>query len=97
MAVRRSKAKLTHPPRLVSRRLQYLRAGGYGSPMERVNVIDVEVRNVAVIAELAGGGNVRAATEHEGHSACATEAPVARGDVIELATQDIAIPSTGDL
>jgi hypothetical protein len=50
-----------------------------------IHIVDVEIRDVAVIANLAGGRNVWAATQHERHVAGATEAPIARVDVIELA------------
>jgi hypothetical protein len=57
----------------------------------------VEVGDVAVIAEFAGVRNVGAATEHECDLACATETPIARRDVVELAPEDIAVPGSRDL
>jgi hypothetical protein len=82
MAVGGSKRELTHPPRFVSWRLQDLGPDSYGPPMKRVDVVHIEVRDIAVIANLAGGRNLRAAAEHKWHVAGATEPPVARVDVM---------------
>ncbi len=95
VTVGRTKAKLAHAPRLVSWRLQNLGTDGDGPPVERVNVVDTEVSDIAVIAELAGGRHVGTSAEHECDSAGATEAPVARVDVIEFTLEDVAVPGSG--
>ena len=50
--------------------------------MKRVNVVDTQIRDIAVVAKLACGGNVRAATEHEHDRARATKPPVAGAGVL---------------
>jgi hypothetical protein len=72
LAVGRSKRQLTHAPRLVLRGLAYLRARGDGSRVKRVNVIDTQIRDIAVIAKFARRRNVWATTEHEDDLARAT-------------------------
>lgn len=84
MTVRRTKAKLAHAPRLVSWRLQNLSTDGDGPPVERVNVVDTGVGDIAVIAELTSGRGVGTSAEHERNAAGAAEAPVARVDIIEF-------------
>jgi hypothetical protein len=95
VTVGRTKAKLAHAPRLVSWRLQNLGTDGDSSPIERVNVVDPEVGNTAVITEFASGRHVGTSAEHERDTASAAEAPVARGDIIDFTLEDVAIPSTG--
>jgi hypothetical protein len=95
VAVGRPKAELTHAPRFVSRGLEYLCSSIDGSRVEPVNVVDPQIGDVAVIAELARRRNVRAAPEHERDLARATESPIARVDVIELAPEYVAVPLTG--
>jgi hypothetical protein len=95
MAVGRSEPELTHAPRFVSGGLEDLCACSNGSCVKPVDVVDAEVRDVAVIAELARGGNVRTSAEHEGDLARATEPPIARVNVIEFAPEDVAIPRAG--
>jgi hypothetical protein len=63
--------------------------------MELVDIVDTEVRHVAVIAKLAGGGNVRASAEHECDLTGATETPVTRVDVVDFAAEHVAIPGAG--
>jgi len=95
MAVGRPKRELAHAPPFVSGGLEDLCAGSNGSRVKPVNVVDAEVCDITVIAKLARGGNVRAAAEHEGDVARATEPPIARVNVIELAPEDVAIPRAG--
>jgi hypothetical protein len=97
VTVGRTKAKLAHAPRLVSWRLQNLGTDGESPPIERVNVVDTEVGDIAVIAELASGRHVGTSAEHERHTAGAAEAPVARGDIVEFTLKDVAVPSTADV
>jgi hypothetical protein len=91
MAVRGPKRELAHARRFVSGGREDLCACGHGSRVKPVNVVDAQVCDVAVIAKLARGGNVRAAAEHERDFARATEPPIARVNVIELAPKDLAI------
>jgi hypothetical protein len=95
VAVGRPKRELTHAPWFVVGGLEYLCACRDRSHVERINVIDAQIRDIAVIAKLARGGNVGAATKHEHHLARATKPPIARVNVIELAPEDVAIPRTG--
>jgi hypothetical protein len=60
--------------------------------MEAVNVVDVQVGDIAVVAQLTGRRDIGAATEHEDHPACPAEAPVARIGVVQFATKHIPIP-----
>lgn len=53
VAVGRAKPEFAHSPRLVAGGLQHLGARGEGVAVELVNVIDVEIRHGAVVAELA--------------------------------------------
>jgi len=92
MPVRRAKPKLAPAPRFVSWRLEHVCARSDRLAEERINVIDVEVGDVAVVAKLAGGWNVRATSEHERHAAGAAKPPVARIDVVDLAPENIAVP-----
>lgn len=85
MAIRRPEPEFPHAPGFVSRGLHHLGARSNGSAVEAVNVVDVEVRDVAVVAQLVGRGNVRAAAEHEGDLAGTTESPIARGDIVKFA------------
>jgi hypothetical protein len=95
MAVGRPERELVHAPPFVSRGLEDVGACSKGSRVKPVNVVDAEVCDIAVIAHLARGGNVRAAAEHKGDGARTTEPPIARVNVIELAPEDVAIPRTG--
>ena len=95
VTVRRTKPKLAHAPRLISWRLQNLGTDGNGPPVERVNVVDTEVGDIAVIAELASGRDVGTSAEHECGTASAAEAPVTRIDIIDLTLEDVAVPSSG--
>jgi len=52
MSVGRTQCQLASSPRLVGRRLQDLGAGVERAPVHRVNVVDVEIRDVAVVAEV---------------------------------------------
>ncbi|HUP86755.1 MAG TPA: hypothetical protein VM143_13925 [Acidimicrobiales bacterium] len=77
---RRSRATLrtlTHPPRLVGRRLQDISAGTHRSVMEGVDIVDSKVRDVAVRAELCDWDVVGAASEHDVDVTGPTEDPVA--------------------
>jgi len=94
MAVGRPQRDLTHAPGFVSWSFQNLSARSNGSAVEAIDVVDAQVRDVAVIAKLTGGGNVRATAEHEGDLPSAAEPPVAWGDVIDFASQDGAVPGT---
>jgi hypothetical protein len=69
--------------------------GAGRSAVERVDVVDAEIRDVAVIADRGRCGRVRAAAEHEGDVARATEAPVSWLDVVEFATKDVPVPGAG--
>jgi hypothetical protein len=97
MTVGGSKCELAHAPRLVVWLRQDLGTCGDGSFMESVNVVHVQVRDVAVIAELSRAGHVRAPTEHEGDLARTTEPPVVRGDVVDVAAEHVPIPSSATL
>jgi hypothetical protein len=92
MPVGRPKPKLSPPPWFVLWGLEDVCARGDRPTEERVNVVDVEIGDVAVVAKLAGGRNVRATSEHERHAARATKPPVARIDVVDLAPENIAVP-----
>jgi hypothetical protein len=97
MAVGRPERDLAHAQRFVSRGLEHLCACTHGSRVKLVNVVDAKVCDIAVIAKLARGGNVRAAAEHERDVARTTEPPIARVNVIELASEDVPIPPTGSV
>ncbi len=58
MAVGRPQSKLAHAPWFVSRRFQHFGVRGHGSSVEAIYVVDMEVRDIAVIAKLTRGGNV---------------------------------------
>ena len=97
MTVWGSKSELAHAPRLVAWLLQDLATHSGGSFMEGVNIVHVQVRDVAVIAELSRAGHVRAPAEHERDVARTTEPPVAGGDVVDVAAENIPIPRTRTL
>ena len=95
MTVWGSERYLMHTPGFILRGFQNLGARSDGSAVEAIDVVDAEVRDIAVIAELTGRGNVWAAAEHKGDIAGAAESPVARVYVIDVAPEDVAIPRTG--
>ncbi len=95
MAVGGAEPQLPHSPRLIARGVQHLGPRSYRSVVERVNIIDTEIRDVAVITQLAGGGHAGAAAEHERDGARATKSPIAWGNVVEFAPEDIPVPRTG--
>lgn len=97
MAVGRSQPELTHSPGFVRRRLQYLGAGADGAVMKRLDVIDVQVGHVAVVAQLRCRHNVRAAPEHELDGAGTTEGPVAGVGMTDPATKYVAVPRSRQL
>jgi hypothetical protein len=97
MTVGGSKCELAHAPRLVVWLLQDLGTHRDGSFMKGVNIVHAQIRDVAVIAELRRFGHVLAPAEHEGDLACATEPPVARGYVVDLAAENVPVPRTGTL
>jgi hypothetical protein len=76
-------------------RLQDLGTRGEGSLVEPINIIHAQVRDIAVIAELARIGYVRTPAEHERHLARTTEPPVARVHIIDLAAENLLVPRTG--
>ena len=92
VAVWGSHAKLAHSPRLVRGWFQDLRARVDRPVMEGVDVIDAQIRHIAVIAELRCGHGVRAASEHDVDRAGMAERPVAGLRISCLATKDVAIP-----
>jgi hypothetical protein len=92
MPVGRPKPKLAPPPWFVLWGLEDVCARGDRLAEERVNVVDVEIGDVAVVAKFTGGWNVRATSEHERHAARATKPPVAGIDVVDLAPENIAVP-----
>jgi hypothetical protein len=92
VAIGRAEGNLAHAPRFILRGLQNLGARSDGSSKEGVNVIDLEIRDVAVIAEFACGRNIWTAPEHELHVAGTTEAPVAGINVFRIAPEDVAVP-----
>ena len=95
MTVWRPERDLTHAPGFIFWAFQNLGACSDGSAVEAIDVVDAEVRDIAVIAKLTGDGNVWAAAEHEGDVAGAAEPPVARVNVIDVAPKDVAVPRTG--
>lgn len=95
MAIGRAEGELSHTPWFILRRLQNLGACSDGSSEESVDVIDLEIRDVAVIAEVAGGRYIWAAPEHELHLATTTEAPVTGINVLRIAPEDLAVPRGG--
>jgi hypothetical protein len=92
VTVERSQTELAHTPRLVGGSLQYLSAGSYGSLAERLNVVNPQIGNIAVIAEFRCRRDVRAATKHELDLATTTESPVAGIDFMNLTAKHVAIP-----
>jgi hypothetical protein len=97
MAVGGAERELAHAPGLVSRWMCDLGAGGHRAAMKGVHVVDAKVCDVAVIAQLRCRRNVWAATKHERDGARPAKAPVAGGDVVELAAQDVPVPRSRDL
>lgn len=97
MAIGRAEAQLAHSPRLVAGRLEHLRPCSDGPRVKSIHVVDPEVGDIAVIAKLACGGNVRAAAKHEGDLARATEAPIAWVNIIGPASEHVAVPRTGPI
>ena len=95
MAVWRSQREFAHSPRLVLGDLGHVGAGCPRPTVKCVDVVDVQVGNVAVIAELGGSGYVRAAAEHEGDFACAAGASIPGLDIVELAPKNVPIPIAG--
>jgi len=92
MPVRRAKPKLAPAPRFVSWGLEHVCARSDRLTEERVNVVNVEIGDVAVVAKLTGGWNLWATSEHERHATGATKTPVAGIDVVDLAPENIAVP-----
>ena len=72
MIVGGSNSELAHAPRLVLWLLQDLSTRSDGSLVEGVNIVHVQARDVAVVAELSRAGHVQAAAEHEGDLARTT-------------------------
>jgi hypothetical protein len=95
MTVGGSKCEFAHVPRLVLRLLQDLGTHSDGSFVEGVNIVHVQVRDVAVIAQISCAGHVRAPAKHERDLARTTEPPAARGYVVDLAAENVPIPRTG--
>src|SRR5205823_12518396 len=75
VAVLRSHAKLAHSPRLVRGWFQDLSASVTVPVVESLDVVDTQIRHVAVIAELRCGHGLRTAPEHEVDRAGTTERP----------------------
>ena len=60
--------------------------------MKRIHVVDMKVRDVAVIADLRSGGDVWAATEHERCIAGSAEPPAPGFDVFKFTAENVPIP-----
>ncbi len=91
MTVGGSKPQLAHAPRLVLWLLQDFGTHSDGSLVERVTIVGMQVRDVAVIAEISRGGHVWAPAEHGGDLVHPTEPPVSRIDVVDLAAENLPI------
>jgi hypothetical protein len=63
--------------------------------MERINVIDAEIGDIAVITRFGGGGNGGAAAKHESDMTCAAETPIAGDNVVEFASKTVRVPHPG--
>jgi hypothetical protein len=79
------------------RSFEDLGAGGYRALVKPVDVVDAQVGNVTVVAQLSGCRNAWATAEHECRAACSAEAPVAGCDVVEFAAENVPIPRPGYL
>jgi hypothetical protein len=92
MAIGRAKPELPHPPGLISWRFEHVGTRSDSSAVKPINVVDAEVGDIAVIAELAGGGNIGTSAEHEDDVTGAAEAPIACVNVVKFAAENVPIP-----
>ncbi len=77
--------------------MHHVGTDGHRPTVKGIHVVDMKVGDVVVIADLRGWGNIWTATEHEDGVACSTEPPVPGFNVIELAAENVPIPSAGQL
>jgi len=92
MPVGRTQSQLASSPRLVGRRLQHLGTSVERASVHRIDVVDVEIRDVAVIADVGCRYDVRTEAEHEPHGSRPAEDPATGRDVEALALEHGDVP-----
>jgi hypothetical protein len=95
VAVRRAQPKLAHSPRLFAQVLENLGARGDRFAVVGGDIVDSEIRDIAVVSELACGWDIGAAAQHERDPARAAERPIPRINFVDLAAEHVAIPRSG--
>ncbi len=95
VAVRRAQTKLAHSPRLFAQVLQNLGARRDRFTVVGGDIVDSEIRDIAVVSELACRWDIGAAAQHERDPARAAERPIPRINFVDLTAEHVSIPRSG--